>query len=69
MLVEKLQVGNLVMKESDYLVNLDTDGDPNERYACELDFSGSGCIAVMECSKNGKKTQASSIDDSTVILT
>jgi hypothetical protein len=55
MLVEKLQVGNLVMKESDFLVNLDRDGVPNERYFCELDCSGSGCTAFTECCRNRKK--------------
>jgi hypothetical protein len=49
MLVEELQVGDLVMKESGYLVNLDRDGDLNDRYDCEMDWSGSGCSVVTEC--------------------
>jgi hypothetical protein len=55
MLVEKFQVGNLVMKESDYVVNLDRHCDPNDKYAYELDRSGSGWIAFKEYCKNGKK--------------
>jgi hypothetical protein len=43
------------MKESDYLVNLDRDGDRNKRYAYELDCSVSGCIAVTECCKKLQK--------------
>jgi hypothetical protein len=43
------------MIESDYLLNLDRVGDPNERDACELDCSSSGCIAVTEFCKNDNK--------------